>query len=155
VVVLLEVGSIGKAHGLRGEVQVRLTTDLASRLDPGAVLSTDRGDLTVVSSRPHQGVWLVLFEGVADRSSAEALRGLVLRAEPLADAGGDFVHDLVGCRVVEVDGTDRGEVVAVQANPAADLLVLDDGRLVPMTFVGEVVPGERVVVDVPEGLFDL
>lgn len=146
---------MGKAHGLRGEVQVRLTTDVAARVAVGAVLESDRGPMTVRASRPHQGVWLVHFEGVADRNAAEALRGLVLRAEPLDDAEGDFVHELVGCRLVEADGTDRGEVVAVQDNPAADLLVLDDGRLVPMTFVTEVVAGERVVVDPPPGLFDL
>jgi 16S rRNA processing protein RimM len=152
---LLEIGSVGKAHGLRGEVQVRLTTDVAARVAVGNVLESDRGPMTIRASRPHQGVWLVHFEGVTDRSAAEALRGLVLRAAPLDDAERDFVHDLVGCRLVEADGTDRGEVVAVQDNPAADLLVLDDGRLVPMTFVTDVVPGERVTVDPPPGLFDL
>lgn len=152
---LLEVGSIGKPHGIRGEVIVRLTTDIASRVAAGAVLESDRGPMTVRSSRPHQGHWIVAFEGVPDRNAAEALRGVVLCAEPLDEVEGDFVHDLVGCRVVEVDGTERGEVVAVQANPAADLLVLDDGRLVPMTFVTDVAPGQRVTIDPPEGLFDL
>jgi ribosomal 30S subunit maturation factor RimM len=64
------------------------------------------------------------------------------------------VHELIGCRLVDVSGVDHGEVVAVQDNPAADLLVLADGRLVPMTFVTDVVAGERVVVDPPAGLLD-
>ena len=145
---------MGKAHGIKGEVQVRLVTDIASRVAPGAVLETDRGPMTVRASRPHQGIWLVHFEGVATRNEAEALRGLVLRAESLDDVEGDFVHELIGCRLVDVAGVEHGEVVAVQDNPAADLLVLGDGRLVPMTFVTEVVKGERVVVDPPAGLLD-
>ena len=146
---------MGKAHGIKGEVQVRLVTDLTSRLDPGTVLTTDRGPMTVRASRPHQGVWLVHFEGVTTRNEAEALRGLVLRAEPVDDPeGGDFVHELIGCTVVDTSGVEHGVVESVQWNPAADLLVLGDGRLVPMTFVTEVVAGERVVVDPPAGLLD-
>ena len=63
-----------------------------------------------------------------------------------------FVHDLVGSEVVEPDGTRRGTVVAVQANPASDLLVVDGLHLVPVRFVVEASPG-RIVVDVPEGIF--
>jgi 16S rRNA processing protein RimM len=48
---------------------------------------------------------------------------------------------------------ERGRVESVQANPAADLLVLDSGALVPMVFVVEVGPG-RIVVDPPAGLFE-
>lgn len=157
---LLEVGRIGKAHGLRGEVVVRLVTDRLERLDPGSQLSTNRGDLTVVSSRPHQDRWLVQFEGVADRTAAEALHGVILSAEPIDDPAALFVHDLIGAVAIDQDGVERGAVVAVQANPASDLLVLADDRLVPMVFVVgdlEVDPDGRNVIriNVPDGLFDL
>lgn len=152
---LLEVGRILKAHGLRGEVVVSLTTDRTERVAPGSVLQTDRGPLTVVASRPHQDRWLVVFEGHAGRDAAEALRGLVLRAEPLEDADELWVHELIGCRVVDADGVDRGVVESVQDNPAADLLVLEGGHLVPVVFVtGPPVDGV-VHVDTPAGLFDL
>ena len=151
---LLEVGRIAKAHGLRGEVNVLLTTDRLERLAPGAVLHTDRGSLEVVASRPHQGGHLVSFAGVSDRNAAEALRGLVLQAPPLDDPDELWVHELVGREVVEVDGTARGRVAALEVNPASDLLVLDTGALVPLTFVVDT-GAERLVVDVPEGLFDL
>ena len=132
---------------------VRLTTDRSERLDAGSVLSSDRGPLTVHASRPHQRDWIVAFDGVADRNQADTMRGLVLRAEPLEDPDALWVHDLVGSRVVEPDGTDRGVVTAVEANPASDLLVLDDGHLVPLRFVTSREAG-RVTVDVPAGLFD-
>jgi 16S rRNA processing protein RimM len=151
---LLEVGRIVKPHGLRGDVVVDLVTDRTERLDPGSVLHTDRGDLEVVSSRPHQHRWVVQFEGVLSREDADALRGLLLRAEPIDDPDAVWVHDLIDAEVVEADGTERGRVVAVQANPASDLLVLDTGALVPVDFVVEATR-QRVVVEVPEGLFDL
>jgi 16S rRNA processing protein RimM len=64
-----------------------------------------------------------------------------------------WVHELLGARVVEVDGTERGTVASVEANPASDLLVLDTGALVPLRFVVEHTK-DRVVVDTPEGLFE-
>jgi 16S rRNA processing protein RimM len=153
----LEVGRIAKPHGVRGDVLVVLSSDRTDRLDPGSVLETDRGPLTVVRSSRHQDRWIVQFEGVTDRSQVEDWRGLVLRAEPGGaplDEGAFWVHELVGAEVVLVDGTAAGRVDAVESNPASDLLVLDTGALVPVVFVVDQAPG-RVTIDPPEGLFDL
>ena len=133
---------------------MRLVTNRTERLDPGSVLQTKRGPMTVVSSRPHQGHWIVLFDGVPDRTAAEGLRNLVLLAEPLDDPDALWVHELVGCTVVDQEGAEHGVVTAVEANPASDLLVLESGALVPLRFVTERAPG-RVVIDPPEGLLDL
>ncbi|MBM3674198.1 MAG: 16S rRNA processing protein RimM [Actinobacteria bacterium] len=156
----LEVGRIGRAHGLHGEVSVTLTTNREERVAPGATLHAADRDLVVASSRRHQRRWLVRFEGVDDRDAAEALRGEVLTAEPLPSEEGElWVHELVGATVADRSGTTLGTVVAVEANPASDLLVLapvggGSDLLVPMAFVVHHGHG-RVVVDVPEGLFDL
>jgi 16S rRNA processing protein RimM len=154
--VLLEVGRITKAFGVRGEVLVALTSDRTSRLDPGSVLVTDRGELTVVTASRHQDRWIVQFEGILDRDVAETWRGTVLRAEPVEDDDDDvlWVHDLIGATVVLTDGSEVGTVTSVEANPASDLLVLDGGALVPVVFVTDHQPG-RVTIDPPEGLFDL
>jgi 16S rRNA processing protein RimM len=148
------VGRISKAHGLRGEVVVFLTTDRTERLAVGAVLQSDRGPLRINASRPHQQAWLVSFDGFADRTAAESLHGLVLRAEPIDDPDELWVHDLIGATVVDTAGTELGTVTAVEDNPAADLLVLDGGGLIPMTFVVDTAPA-RITVDIPEGLLDL
>ena len=150
---LLEVGRIGRAHGLKGEVMVDLITDRLERVAVGTVLSTDRGDLVVVGSRPHQKRFIVAFEGVGDRTAAEALAGTVLRAESVDDPEALWVHELVGTLVVEVGGVERGIVRAVQANPAHDLLVLESGALVPIVFVVSCVDGVTLI-DPPPGLFD-
>jgi 16S rRNA processing protein RimM len=65
-----------------------------------------------------------------------------------------WVHDLVGAEVVTVDGDIVGRCTGLVANPAADLLELDSGALVPVVFVVDHTPG-RVTIDPPEGLFDL
>lgn len=146
---------MGRAHGLRGEVFVDLLTDRTERLAPGSVLQCE-GDapLVVSTSRPHQGRFIVSFEGVADRARAEDLGGRKLLAEPLDDPAELWAHDVIGCRVVGTTGTAHGTVESVQANPASDLLVLDGGALVPVCFVIEQ-RGRDLVVDAPEGLFDL
>jgi len=149
---MLEVGRIVKPHGIRGEVIVELLTDRVERLAPGSVLGSDAGDLVVDATRPHQARWIVAFEGVATRNESERLRGTVLRAPAIEDPGVLWVHELVGCEVVDQSGRSRGTVVAVEANPASDLIVLDSGALVPLRFV--IGRGEgRVTVDVPTGLF--
>ena len=152
---LLEVGRITKAHGLRGEVIVFLVSDREERVQRGSVLESDRGPLTVAASRRHQDRWIVTFEGVSTREGAEALRGVVLRAAPLP--GGDelWVHELIGCTVRTPDGIDRGIVESVMDNPAADLLVLDTGALVPVVFVVGTPSDGVVQVDTPDGLFEL
>jgi 16S rRNA processing protein RimM len=150
----LEVGRIGRAHGLRGELSVALTSDRSERLAPGAILSTGERDLVVQSSRPHQQRWLVRFEGVHDRAQAEELQGAALFAEALPTEGDElWVHELIGATVQDQAGNTLGVVEAVEANPASDLLVLDGERLVPLRFVVAHEPG-FVVVAVPDGLWD-
>jgi 16S rRNA processing protein RimM len=151
---LLEVGRITKPHGLRGEVIVHLVTDRVERVAPGSVLSSARGEMRVETSKPHQRDWIVAFEGILDRNAAEGLRALVLSAPPLeGEDDALWVHELVGCVVVTPDGVEHGRVASVEANPASDLLVLEDGRLVPLNFLTDRSPG-RLVVDVPAGLLD-
>ena len=132
---------------------VTLWTNRAERLEAGSVLCADAGSLTVTAARAFQRRWIVQFAEVGDRSMAESLRGQVLRAEPISDPDELWVHELIGMMVCEADGTERGRVEAVQTNPASDLLVLDSEALVPLTFLVEQ-SGDRLIVDVPSGLFD-
>jgi 16S rRNA processing protein RimM len=156
----LEVGYIGQPHGLRGEVVVRLVSTVESRLAPGSNLHCRGARLVVASARPLPGNegpegrrWLVRFAGIGTREAAEALRGATLLAEPLAAAEGLWAHEVIGYEVVDSVGH-RGKVTALEANPASDLLVLDTGTLVPLRFVTKAQPG-RLIVEAPEGLFDL
>jgi 16S rRNA processing protein RimM len=164
---LLEIGRITKPHGLQGEVLVNLSSTEASRLAPGSVLHAPDRDLVVIRSSRHHQRWIVQFEGVGSREAAEALQGLVLRAEAkdrADDQGSDgeddalWAHELIGARVVDQGQVARGVVISVIDNPASDLLELDSGALVPLRFViGGLEPGpdgSLLHVEAPDGLFD-
>lgn len=155
---MLEVGRIGRPHGVRGDVFVDLTTDRVERVAVGARLFA--GDRWYTISRSHRSGsrWRVHLEGVDERSDAEALTGTVLLAEPIEDPDALWVHQLIGATVVETDGTERGRCVSVLDNPAADILELDTGALVPANFVtaaDRTDGGVVVTIDPPDGLFDL
>ena len=152
----LEVGRIVKAHGLKGQVIVDLWTDHTERLDVGSELLSDRATLVVVSAARHQQRYLVSFDAIESREEAERWRGVVLSAPRLEHDDDDviWIDDLFGAEVYDASGIRRGVVTDVEANPASDLLVLDTGALVPLTFVTRVLAHERIDVDVPEGLFE-
>ncbi len=157
---LLTVGHIRKAHGLKGEVVVRLSTNRDERVAKGAVLVAGERELVVKASRPKDADFLVLFDGVTSREDADELRGTELRAEPIDDPDELWVHEVIGAVVIDHDDVERGTVVEVEANPASDLFVLDTGALVPAIFVAgfESADGDtpaKLFVDTPDGLFDI
>jgi 16S rRNA processing protein RimM len=168
---LLVVGRIGRAHGIRGDVFVDVRTDdPEARFAAGSVLATDPADvgpLTVADARNHSGKLVVSFAGYTDRTAAETLRGIRLvidsaDLEPTDDPDEFHDHELLGLAVVRADGTALGEVSEVVHGPAGDLLAVartEGGEaLIPFIhdFVPEVdVPGRRIVVTPPEGLLEL
>lgn len=153
---MLLVGRIDKPHGLRGEVIVSLSTNREERVAPGAVLVLD-GDggraLTVLHSQPYQHRWLVAFDGVLSREASEAISHRDIYAEPIDDPDALWVHDLIGRALIDQHGTNHGLVKEVLSNPASDLMVLENKKLVPLTFV-TTTDDTSVFVDVPDGLFD-
>lgn len=164
------VATIGKAHGLRGEVALLLRTDQPEeRLALGTVFHADgvEGPLTVASTRDLQGRWYARFAEVGDRTGAESLRGIELHLEVDADGEAEddpdawYPSDLVGLTVRHVDGRELGTVHELELRPAQDLLHVRtaDGRRVMLPFVEQLVPevdiAEGVVlVDPPGGLFE-
>ncbi|HAY51970.1 MAG: 16S rRNA processing protein RimM [Acidimicrobiaceae bacterium] len=149
---LLEVARIGKAHGLKGELSVRLISNVSERVESGSVLYLqDERKMVVKSSKQHKQHHLVLFEGVESRTAADALVGELLFGLPINDPEIMWAHELIGSSVLDGDGTTIGEVVAIETNPASDLLVLKGGAMIPLTFVVE--QKDRMIqVDIPHGL---
>jgi 16S rRNA processing protein RimM len=153
----LEVARVGRAHGLRGEVAVTFTSNRPERTEVGARLYCGDRELVITAARRHQGRWLVQFDDVHDRTQAEQLLGVVLTGDVIDDddpSDGLWVHEMIGCAVVDRGGRELGTVSSVEANPAHDLLVLDGGALIPIVFVTEHTAG-RITVDPPDGLLDL
>ncbi|WP_294266282.1 ribosome maturation factor RimM [uncultured Sphingomonas sp.] len=126
------LAAITGAHGIRGEVKLKIfADDLASyRLFNG-------GTLKLVSLRQD----IARFEGVADRTAAEAMRGTALTVPrsslPPLDEGEYYHADLIGLAARSETGEPLGTVVAVENYGASDLVEIEraGGRrfLVPLT----------------------
>jgi 16S rRNA processing protein RimM len=144
----LNVGRIGKAHGILGEATIEVRTDEAEdRFAIGAVLETENhGNLTVVSARVHNGILLLGFEGIENRNAIEALKNELLYTDvdinaPGIDEDDYHVLQLVGCKAYLVDGDEFGDVADVLNLPGQDVLVIKNNEgetLIP--FVRQLVP---------------
>jgi 16S rRNA processing protein RimM len=165
----IPIGYVRKAHGIRGDVLVRgLVSDAADRFT--SVTSLTTGDpvprvFRVTASTPHSGDHILHLEGIDTRNDAEALIGtqfVVPATERRAlDDGEWWAEDLVGCEVVDQDGTRLGTVTEVVTGAAQDRLVVttDEGVMGEVPFVDPLVPmvdvaERRIVVDLPPGLLD-
>ncbi|MEV1024057.1 ribosome maturation factor RimM [Streptomyces sp. NPDC050264] len=166
----LVVGRIGRAHGIKGDVTVEVRTDEPElRLGPGAVLATDpaaTGPLTIASGRVHSGRLLLRFEGVHDRTGAEALRNTLLIAqvdpEELPEDPEEFYdHQLMDLDVVTADGIEVGRITEISHLPSQDLFIVErpDGSEVMIPFVEEIVTEidleeQKAIITPPPGLID-
>ena len=161
----VEVGSIVKPHGIRGDVVVYVLSDDPDRFAVGSKLTTDRGiPLTVSQVRPKTPNELIVsFQEIDDRDEAEELRGASLRIprswrRQLA-ANEYWPDSLIGLSVVDSSGEYLGHVVDVEMG-AQDRLVIEvpDGSRVEVPFVDELVPEVglaegRVTIRPINGLF--
>lgn len=168
------VGRVRRAHGIRGELVVEPFTD-----EPDAVFASGRRvfvgtaagvplapsrELTVVRSSPFKGGFIIAFEGLADRNAAELLRdrSLLVPESEVAPPGEDevFIHDLVGMRVLHVNGDAIGEVTEVFELPqglvmevrrASDTIMLpfDERTVTTMDAATRI-----ITVDPLEGMLD-
>lgn len=154
------VGSIGRAHGIKGDVAIELRTDEPERrFEPGSHLRIEgtRRELTVTDARWHSGRLLVHFAELADRTAVEKARGsvLVVDVDPdeLPEEEDEYYdRQLVGLMALRADGSELGRVTQVVHMPAQDVLAIATGageRLVP--FVSELVPS----VDLAAGTVQL
>lgn len=169
----MELGRIVGAHALRGEVRVRYFGDGPRHLTDaeGVWLSptpdASRPDYYAVTAAApgRKGEVRMALDGVRDRTSAEALRGLLVlgEASSLEPLGEDeyYWHQLVGCEVETGDGRPVGRVAEIWETGAHDLLVVEgpSGRrqLIPtarelMTEVD--LAARRIVVEAPPGLLE-
>ncbi len=162
------VGSVVRPHGLRGELSVRIESEVSGRFDPGSeLLAVVPGKPTrrvkVASRRDFRGGALLTFVGIADRDAAESLRGASFEVErervPPAEPGVYYQFELIGCRCTEGE-KDLGMVVDVVEDGGGLLLIVEDGdRRLPIPFVQSFlrevdVDRGRIDLELPAGLVE-
>ena len=161
----IEVGRVSRAHGVRGDVRVTLSTDNPDRFVKGAVLhgvpsrpglrqaESGRVTLEIESIKGMADSPIVKFAGVDDRTQAEGFRGWVLQVPlselPALEDGEFYSFELEGLEARSLDGTVVGVVREVLESPAHDLLAIElsSGGEMLAPFIHEFVP----VVEVESG----
>ena len=162
----LVVGRIGRAHGVLGEATIDVQTDDPDlRFKVGSKLTLDSGqELTIKSSRWHNQILLLGFEGVNDRNQIEALRDQLISSEVdlSALAPGEYHYQqLIGCQVYLQNNELVGQVSEVVKLPGQDLLSVDkNGSQVMIPMVKQIIISidvleKKIVVNPPEGLLDV
>jgi 16S rRNA processing protein RimM len=141
------LAAITGAHGIGGEVKLKLFTD-----DLSAYASFNGGALTLTSLR---GL-IARFAEIPDRTAAERMRGTALTVPrsalpPLAK--GEYYHaDLIGLPCISSGGEPLGEVASIENFGAGDVIEIarPDGKTFMVPMRPEAVPDwndERLVVD--------
>ncbi|MES2137238.1 MAG: ribosome maturation factor RimM [Pseudomonadota bacterium] len=125
----IALAAVAGAHGVQGEVRLKLFSDSAQSLAAHQKLYVGGAERRLLSARNAGKAAVARFEGVADRAGAEALRGSLVEVDrdalpPLAQ--GEYYHvDLIGLPAVDQQGNAIGAVVAVENFGAGDLLEIE------------------------------
>ena len=155
----IALAAVAGAHGVKGELRLKLFSDGIDSLSRHGKLYVGGVERRLLSIRDGGQAAVVRFEGVSDRSAAEALRGSLVEVArsslpPLEE--GEYYHaDLIGLPAVDAEGNAVGTVVAVENYGAGDLLEieLEDGKrsLIPFRPGVADLDEDRIVLD-PEFL---
>jgi 16S rRNA processing protein RimM len=151
----IALAAVAGAHGVKGEVRLKLFADSLESLARHERLVIGGIDRRLLGIREGGKTAIARLEGVDDRASAEALRGALVEVErsglpPLEE--GEYYHaDLIGLACVDHAGQPIGKVVAVENFGAGDLLEVElpDGRrsLIPFREGIADLDGGQIIVD--------
>ena len=149
------LAAVAGAHGLNGEVKLKLFAQSADSLARHRTVLVGGEPRAMSNVRDGGKTAIARFKGVNDRAAAEALRGQLVEIEraelpPLED--GEYYHaDLIGLPVVDEAGAPLGFVSAVENYGAGDLLEIEstDGRksLIPFRDPIASLTGGQVTID--------
>lgn len=167
------VGQVVAAQGLKGEVRILPATDFPSRLvDPGPRWLQKPGaeiqSLELISGRqlPGRDLFVVRFEGINNRSAAEALVQHQLLVDvndrPELEAGEFHVLDLQGLEVrLDPGGPAIATVLDLHhgGNDLLEIELFDGARHCLVPFVEAIVPEVHIkegwlLLTPPQGLLD-
>jgi len=153
------LAAVAGAHGVKGEVRLKLFSDSSASLASHENVYVGGASRRLLSVRDGGKAAVARFDGVADRSAAEALRGQLVEVDrsalPALEEGEYYHADLIGLRCIDCDGREVGTVSSVENFGASDLLEIElpDGRksLIPFRDGIADLESDRIVLD-PEFL---
>jgi 16S rRNA processing protein RimM len=149
------LAAVAGAHGVKGELRLKLFADSVESLARHAHLYVGGHELALKDIKDGGKTAIARFDGISDRSAAEALRGSLIEIDrdklPALDEGEYYHADLIGLPCVDEAGDELGMVVAVENFGAGDLLEVEraNGKrsLIPFREPVARLDGERIVLD--------
>lgn len=163
----LEVGKINNTHGVRGELKLSLWCDDIEYLKQFKTLYfDDKGEKAVelLSVRPQKNLAIIRLDGIDTMEKAEKLKGKLLycdRDDAKIEEGSNYIADLIGCYVVDIDTEEEyGQVKDVLNYGSCDIYDIESwGKhtLIPATddIVKEINVEYKVIrIKKMKGLFD-
>lgn len=163
----LEVGKVNNTHGIKGELKFTLWCDDINYLKQLNVLYLDdKGEkpVKIISVRPQKNIAILKLENINTIEQAEALTGSVLycnRDDAVIDENANYIADIIGCYVVDVDTEEEyGQVKDVLNYGSCDIYDIESwGKhtLIPATpdIVKEINTEYQVIrIKKMKGLFD-
>jgi len=150
---LIHVATILGAHGIKGEVKVKSLTSVPKAFAGfGPLEARDGRMFDLLKSKQAKDHFICVLSNVTDRNAAEALRGTELFVArdklPALKDGEVYLSDVQGREVV-AEGKSLGRIIGFQNFGAGELMELDGGMLIPVSFIGTV--AETVTLNLPEG----
>ena len=125
----VQVGKVGKPHGLEGAFVIEQASDDPERFAQGASLLVGGEPARIVESKRAGGRPVIRLDRDAARGDAIE----VDRSElPEPEEGEYYAFQLIGLEVEESGGAKLGRVTEVSSGPANDVLELDTGLALPL-----------------------
>ena len=151
----IALAAVAGAHGIKGELRLKLFADSVESLARHSHLYVGGRELTLRDVKDGGKTAIARFEGISDRTQAEALRGELVEIDrdalpPLEE--GEYYHaDLIGLPCVDEAGEPLGVVAAIEDFGAGELLEVErpDGKrsLIPFRDPIARLDGGRIVLD--------
>ncbi len=124
----LEIGKLNNTHGVKGELKMQLWCDDINYLKQLDTLYLDENGLKSVkllAVRPQKDIAIIKLDGIDTIEKAEMLKGRVLycnRDDAQIDENANYIADIIGCYVVDVDTEEEyGKVVDVVNYGSCDI----------------------------------
>ncbi len=168
---LITVARATKTRGLKGELVADLLTDFPERFESvsrifGLSPAQDRQELELEDYWFQNDRVILKFQGFDTVEAAQALVGFSFalpEEERVKLPDGEFYDwELEGCSVEQSDGSTVGKVSKILRTGGVELLAVEDEasqeHLIPMAesiVVSIDIASKRIIIDPPEGLFDL
>jgi 16S rRNA processing protein RimM len=125
----IALAAVAGAHGVKGELRLKLFSDSMDSLAAQQKLYVGGAERRLLGVRAGGKTAVARFDGVNDRSAAEALRGALVEIDraalPPLDEGEYYHADLIGLPALDRDGNNIGTVAAVENYGAGDLLEIE------------------------------